>query len=223
MPDPLNDAQQQRPKKSTGRLLLELALERNATGVVITAGDYARKQVVREIEALVNGGGAGEDKLPGDAALPKKVAQEVGQYILPSRYIKALTEIGEGEIPFTDKPGNRPGLGKGEEGRIQAETEAYRKKLAEQQSAARAELVAIGVFARTVSAGAISATPVALLPTLAAGGPVAAALAREAGTIASGVLAAAPGAADPPNALVQAALLLAKGIVKDLVTERADP
>jgi len=80
-----------------------------------------------------------------------------------------------------------------------------------------------------VTAGALSSTPAELLPQLVAGGPLGPSprtttILDGARLIAEGgQLAGAPGAAPPSNALVAAALQLAKGIVRELVTERADP
>lgn len=90
----------------------------------------------------------GPDAQPGQSALAKKAIEDGLTLIVPGRVVKGLLELGEGELPLTQKaPGLRPGLGLGEEARIaeeQAAIQRYYALRAAALSIARQALVEVG-------------------------------------------------------------------------------
>lgn len=95
-------------------------------------GDTAKHYGGNLLDFLI-GGHAPGSKYTGEGAAFKKLLEDLGGLVFPGRFVKAIFEIGEGEIPLTDKAEGRPGLGAREEGRIQAELEALREKLKREQ------------------------------------------------------------------------------------------
>jgi len=225
IPEPKKPGVQPRP----GDLILQGFIKRNPFLIVDTIADYGRKKIGDELSALLTGGGAGADKLPGDAIVPKKILEEIGQYFLPGRFPKAITELGEGEIPFTSKAQRKPGLGVGEEVAAQLIAEEYRRRAAGERAADVDVVRANALVGYLVSVGALASTAPELPPPLVARGPAGSAPAVQAILNGQAILnetaqlAGAQTPADPASLLQQLALTLARGPVRNLATERTDP
>jgi len=185
------------PPKPTAE---ELERQKLAADLLKYAGKQAGnvgQDVQKLIEAYLYpyppGGGP-----PGAGAPQKKLIEDLGGLLLPKAYFKAITEIGEGNIPLVKrKEGIGLGLGVGEEDEIYRQTQRQRAEL-------QAFWDSYYLFGRLVAAGAI-ATSANL-----------------------GVLPPPPGSgrpldSTPVNNLVAAAYALSQGVARNIESERSDP
>lgn len=121
MPEDYDPAGIIKPKPTVGQQIREGLFTRNPIMVIGPAAEYLRDQAAPYVTFPITGIPPGGGKPTTIPAAQKKILDEVGGLLLPSRYLKAITELGEGSIPFVDRSGNFAGLGSGEEQVLNAE------------------------------------------------------------------------------------------------------